>query len=131
MNLKVYDIIKKSYKEKLNNDEIKICCESVDEDPSLLAWMYYATEEIQEAAILSTRTKDYKDGRIIQVIIKNVSERIKLIAVNKDGESIRYLSDPSEELQLVAINQNKLAIRFIKNPTKKVREAARIIVTEN
>jgi len=63
-------------------------------------------------------------------VIKNASEQIKLLAVQKDGECIRYLLDPSEELQLAAVNQNKLAICFIKNPTQKVIDSARIIVKE-
>lgn len=127
MNLLIYNIIKKSYTQKLNEDEIKICCESVDEDPALLAYMYYSTEEIQESAIKSTRTKDYKDGKIIQVI-KNPSKKIQLLCMKKDGEAIRYLSDPDEDVQFESVRQNKLAIRFIKNPSQQVIEAARIIV---
>jgi hypothetical protein len=129
MNSKAFDIIKKSYSSELNEDEVIILCELVNEDPSMMAYIYIDNEDIQMAAINSTCTKDYKDGRVIQVI-KNASEQIKLLAVQKDGECIRYLLDPSEELQLAAVNQNKLAICFIKNPTQKVIDSARIIVKE-
>jgi len=132
MNLQSFEIIKKSYYNDnisliLSIEEINTLCAAVNEDPSLLAWIYNSNDDIQIAAINSTSTKDYKDGRILQVI-KNPSEKVQLIAVQKDGECIRYLRNPSEAVQLVAINQNKLAIRYIREPFQSVKNAAKIFV---
>ena len=56
--------------------------------------------------------------------IKNPSEEVQLVAVNKDYYAIQHIENPSERVQLVAVNLKPRTIRYIENPTERVQIAA-------
>ena len=49
---------------------------------------------------------------------------IAMAAVNQDGRTIQYITNPSEAVQQAAVNQHGLAIRYIANPTPNVIKLA-------
>lgn len=63
-----------------------------------------------------------KDGPSIRWIA-NPSEKVKLCAVKHDktGETIHYILDPSEELQILALENHENAFTHMKDPTEKVQ----------
>jgi hypothetical protein len=50
--------------------------------------------------------------------------QLQLIAVNQNGNAIKYIENPSEALQLAAVKEVGDAIQFIKNPSEAVQLAA-------
>lgn len=64
-----------------------------------------------------------QNGEVIQVI-RNATEEMKLAAVQQNGEAIQYIRDPSETIQLAAVQQNPRAIRWIDRPTESVQMTA-------
>ena len=71
------------------------------------------TEEEQIKAIART---PYFIG-----LIKNPSEKMKLIAVTKYGDAIKYIKEPSEAVQLAAVRESGYNIRYINNPSEEVQ----------
>ncbi|MFW5794451.1 MAG: hypothetical protein ACOCV1_03100 [Bacillota bacterium] len=76
--------------------------------------------------------KNYNSIKILIAIIRDpfvieifadccIPELAQLIAVNRSGYLIRYISNPSEEVQLDAISQNSNSIFWISDPTEKVQ----------
>ena len=57
-----------------------------------------------------------------------MGEQLQLMAVRRDGDTIKYIDNPSLKVQLEAVRQCGYAIEFIKNPSKEVQlEAVRQI----
>ena len=126
--MQVYEIIKQTWKTPLvllSNEDTELLLESLNEDPSLIAWINSPTEEMQLSAIRSVSNKDYKDGKIIGAI-KNRTYNAFVATLQKDGDAIVFFNEEeqTEEFQLLAVQQNQLAIRYIKKPTDKVRKVA-------
>jgi hypothetical protein len=59
--------------------------------------------------------------------IENPSEKVQLIAVNKDPDSIKDIQNPTERVQLAAVKHDLRLINFIKNPTEEAIQLARSI----
>jgi hypothetical protein len=55
--------------------------------------------------------------------IKFTEEEQKL-AVQQNGQDIKYIDKPSEEIQKLAVQQNGQAIRFIDNPSEEIQKLA-------
>lgn len=52
------------------------------------------------------------------------TDKLNLHAVNKDGNNIKYISNPSEKLQLLAVHTTPESVRFISNPSEKTQRIA-------
>lgn len=52
--------------------------------------------------------------------VENPSERLQLIAVQRDPEAIRYITNPTEKAQLEAVQRHPKSIRYITSPSKKI-----------
>jgi hypothetical protein len=75
------------------------------------------TEEEQQLAV-------QQDGQDIKYI-DNPSEELKKLAVQtKNGLAIHYIKNPSEEVKKLAVQENGYAIRFIKNPSEEIQKLA-------
>jgi hypothetical protein len=74
------------------------------------------TEEEQQLAV-------QQDGQDIKYI-DNPSEELKKLAVQQDGYAIQFIANPSEELKKLAVLQDGNAIRHIKNPSEEIQKLA-------
>jgi hypothetical protein len=74
------------------------------------------TEEEQKLAV-------QQNGQDIKYI-KNPSEEIQKLAVQNDGYAIRFIANPSEEIKKLAVQQYGYAIQYIKNPSEEIQKLA-------
>jgi hypothetical protein len=74
------------------------------------------TEEEQQLAV-------QENGQDIKYI-DNPSEELKKLAVQQDGYAIQFIANPSEELKKLAVLQDGNAIRHIKNPSEEIQKLA-------
>jgi hypothetical protein len=61
-----------------------------------------------------------RDAEAIQ-LIDDPSEKVQLVAVQRDPFSIYYIKNPTEKVQLLAVSLNAYTIRSIKNPSEAVQ----------
>lgn len=54
----------------------------------------------------------------------NAPEKVKLAAVQLNGEAIRYISNPSEAVKLAAVKRSWKAIEYIDNPSDEMSKIA-------
>ena len=71
-----------------------------------------------EALMMGYFNKIEDDGK------NSVSDRIKLLAVSKDGTNIRHFENPSEKMKMTAVQQDGLAVYYIDNPSEEVQLSA-------
>jgi hypothetical protein len=57
--------------------------------------------------------------------IPQATDVLKLAAVKQNGFALRYISNPTEEMILLALTQNGAALQFIENPTAKMTALAK------
>lgn len=73
----------------------------------------HAPKSVQDAALA-------RDGNVIRYLTNPTPDQI-IQAVAQDGRAIQWIKTPHKDLQRIAVNQNPYAIKFIKNPSVEVQ----------
>ncbi len=90
--------------------------EKISEESLSLFLLRNPSEEVQRLAV-------QKNGYAIQ-LIDNPSVEVQKLAVQEDGYSIQFIDNPSEEVQKIAVQENGFAIELIDNPSVEVQRLA-------